>query len=245
MFHLKPEVGGRTLMLVLAWGLVLFPLHVASAQEDRMEIVGDYRYFYHDPVSSAEARNIAYTEAVRLAIDSSRIFIDTTRSVMDPQLLNHLKQVIASGYLKDLQVLEESEKGRTVRVKVRATINPQEIKTVLEREINRGQGKEPPGLDQNRALKILSVREESDGTVAVVFKALKRLDWLNTAYDGSLRETADVMIDFYDEQGVPIGTERFPARKSSNGDMMNPGEIGVAKFTKPSNARSYRAWLVK
>lgn len=65
------------------------------------------------------------------------------------------------------------------------TANPQEIREVIEREINRGQGKESTGLDQNRALKILSVREEDAGTVTVVFKALQRLDWLNTAQDES------------------------------------------------------------
>ncbi len=102
-----------------------------------------------------------------MAVDRSRPFLDATASVTDQALLNQVRQVIASGYLKDVQVLEQADKERTVYAKVRATINPQEVKAVIEREINRGQGKESPGLDQNRALKILSVREEADGTVAV------------------------------------------------------------------------------
>jgi hypothetical protein len=53
------------------------------------------------------------------------------------------------------------------------------------------------------------------------------------------------MIDFYDDQGQPIKSERYPARKTSYGDVMNPGEIGVHKFTKPPGTKSYRAWLVK
>lgn len=229
--------------LSLPWAAWAQP--APPAQHERAEIIGDYRYTYHDPVSLAEAKNIAYTEAVRMAIDRSRPFLETTATVTDQSLLNRVRQIIASGYLKDVQVLEQADKERTVYAKVRATINPQEIKAVIEREINRGQGKESPGLDQNRALKILSVREEEDGTVAVVFKALQRLDWLNTAYDGSLRENADVMIDFYDDQGVPLVSERSPARKSSPGDVLNPGQIGVHKFIKPPRARSYRVWLVQ
>jgi len=233
------------LVLAMAVGIGLGLSWPAWAQSDRVEIVGDYRYTYHDPISLAEAKNITYTEAVRMAIDRSRPFLDATASVTDQQLLNRLRQIIASGYLKDVHVLEQAEKERTVYAKVRATINPQEIKAVIEREINRGQGRDSPGLDQNQALKILSVREEQDGTVAVVFKAMQRLDWLNTAYAGSLRESADLMIDFYDDQGVPIASERSPARKSAPGEVLNPGQIGVQKFVKPPRARSYRVWLVQ
>jgi hypothetical protein len=225
--------------------LTLSSASPALCEDDRVEIVGVYRYTYHDPTSPAEAKNIAYSEAVRLAVESSRVFIEATSSVIDPELLGRVRQVIASGYLKDLQLVEQSEKGRTVYAKVRAFINPQEVRAVIQREINLGSSKDLPGLDQNRALKILSVREEEDGTVAVVFQALKRLDWLNTAYDGSLRESADVMIDFYDEKGVPIGSDRYPARKASFTEVMNPGQIGVHKFPKPANAKSFRAWLVK
>jgi len=109
-----------------------------------------------------------------------------------------------------------------------------------------GVGTEPAVLDQNRALKIISVREEQDGTIVVAYQALKRLDWLGTAYPGGLRELADVMVDFYDAQGALIRTARYPARMTPSGvDVMSPGEIGIRKVTKPLNARSYRVWLVK
>lgn len=247
MSCLKLTCDRVRLTLILVWGLVLLFPQGSWAQSNRVEIVGDYRYTYHDPESSVEAKNIAYTEAIRLAIYSSRVFSEgTSRVVEDAQVLRDLAQKIASGHLKDLQVVEQSEKGRTVYCKVRAYLIPDEVKTFIEQEINRGQAKEPSGLDQNRSLQILSVQESKDGTVAVVFKALKRLDWLATAYDGTLRESADVMIDFYDDQGILVSSDRHPARKTSAGDdVMNPGEIGLHKFMKPLNARSYRVWLVK
>ena len=247
MSCVKHTCHGVWLTLILVCGLVLFFPQGSWAQSNRVEIVGDYRYAYHDPETPVEAKNIAYTEAIRLAIYSSRVFSESTsRVVEDAQILRDLAQKIASGYLKDLQVVEQSEKGRTVYCKVRAYLVPDEVKTFIEREINRGHVKEPSGLDQNRSLQILSVQEGKDGTVAVVFKALKRLDWLATAYDGSLRESANVMIDFYDDQGLLVSSDRHPARKTSAGDdVMNPGEIGLHKFSKPQNAKSYRVWLVK
>ena len=244
---IKHTCGCVWLTLILVCGLTLLIPQGSWAQSNRVEIVGDYRYTYHDPESSVEAKNIAYTEAVRLAIYSSSVFSEgTSRVVEDAQVLRDLAQKIASGHLKDLEVVEQSEKGRTVYCKVRAYLVPDEVKTFIEREINRGQVKEPSGLDQNRALQILSVQEGKDGTVAVVFKALKRLDWLVTAYDGSLRESANVMIDFYDDHGILVSSDQYPARKTSAGDdVMSPGEIGLHKFSKPQNARSYRVWLVK
>ncbi|HKW86311.1 MAG TPA: hypothetical protein VJM82_04510 [Nitrospiraceae bacterium] len=247
MSGLKHTCNSVKLTVILVWSLVLLFPQGLWAQSNRVEIVGDYRYTYHEPESPVDAKTIAYTEAIRLAIYSSQVFSEgTARVVEDAQVLRDLAQKIASGYLKDLQVVEQSEKGRTVYCKVRAYLAPDEVKTFIEREINRVQVKEPSGLDQNRALQILSVQEAKDGTIAVVFKALKRLDWLATAYDGSLRESADVMIDFYDDQGILVRSDRHPARKTSAGDdVMNPGEIRLHKFVKPVNARSYRVWLVK
>jgi len=102
------------------------------------------------------------------AIDSSRFFIDATSSVVDSQLVKDLVQKITAGYLKDTQVLEQSDKGRTVYCKVRTFINSEEVRAVILTEINRGQANDSPGIDQNRALKILSAKEVDDGTVEVV-----------------------------------------------------------------------------
>ncbi|MGQ0811239.1 MAG: hypothetical protein ACT4OO_08440, partial [Nitrospiraceae bacterium] len=99
----------------------------------------------------------------------------------------------------------------------------------------------------NRALEILEVQDKKDGTIAVVYRALKRLDWLGTAYQGTLRESADIMVDFYDAQGLLISSTPYPARRTSVGDkdVMNPGELGLLKVQKPLSAQSHRIWLVK
>ncbi len=246
MDPLKPAVALAALTFVSTCGLILSPPHELWAQTHQVQIVGDYRYAYHPGESLAEAKNIAYAEAIRLAISSSPLFKESTSTLVDSKLLSDLVQKIASGYLKDVKILEQSEKGRTVYCKVRVTVMPDEIETLINQEINHGSDREPVGLDGNRALQILRVQEDQEGNIEVVYKALKRLDWLHTAYDGSLQDSANVMIDFYDDTGLLTGSDRYPARKTTSGeDIMTAGRIGVIKFKKPLNARSYRVWLVK
>ncbi|HXF91222.1 MAG TPA: hypothetical protein VNK46_00580 [Nitrospiraceae bacterium] len=241
----KQTSGVRWLPLLLTGGMLLPFTQQAWAQSDRIEIVGDYRYTYHDPETPTEAKATACREALRLAISTWPSFREETAAIVDSALLKDIVQTIASNYVKDVQVIEQAEKGRTVYCKVRGVVQSGEIRKVIQAPLG-GVENAPTAVEQNRALRVLSVREDTDGTISVVFKALKRLDWLNTAYDGGLREHADLMVDFYDEQGTLIRSERYPARKTESGDdVMNPGEIGVRKIAKPLNAKSYRVWVVK
>jgi len=115
-----------------------------------MEIVGDYRYYYHDPMTVGEAKDLAYAEAIRRAIDTAPPFMDATAFIMNTAFRRQLVQILASGYLTDVQLLEQAEKNRTVYAKVRATINPQDIKLVVEREVGRSSEKDLRKLGQNR-----------------------------------------------------------------------------------------------
>ena len=108
-----------------------------AARTQPIEIVGDYRYFYHDPMTAEEAKALAYREAIRLAIDTAPPFIDATAFIMDNAFRRHLNQIIAADHLTDVALLEQTEKNRTVYAKIRATLNPQDVKAVVEREIGR------------------------------------------------------------------------------------------------------------
>ena len=128
-------------------------LSITSAsipQDQPMEIVGDYRYFYHDPMTVAEAKDLAYREAIRMAIDTAPPFMDATAFIMDSAFRRHLIQIIASGYLQDVKLVEQAQKNRTVYAKVRATMIPQEVRSVVEREVGRISGNELLGIGQKR-----------------------------------------------------------------------------------------------
>ena len=126
------------------------PLSESILPNHPIEIVGDYRYFYHDPMTATEAMALAYREALRMAIDTAPPFIDATAFITDHAFRRSLIHIIASEYVKDVTLLEQTEKNRTVYAKIRATLNPQDVKAVVEREVGRSTEKELRILGQPR-----------------------------------------------------------------------------------------------
>jgi hypothetical protein len=217
----------------------------ADLPPNRIEITADYRYAAHETENLADAKSLTCREAWRLAVVNSPLYREQTASVIDSPLLRDLAYSLATRHVQDQQIVEQTEQGRTLSCRVRGSLPTEESMRVIRTQLAGG----PPsaeGLDQNRALRILSVREEGNGMIAVQYQALKRLDWLGTHYQGGLRESADIMVDFYDDQGFLLRTDRFPARRTATGDdVMNPGATAILKVTKPTAAKTYRVWLVK
>jgi hypothetical protein len=217
----------------------------ADFPNGRIEITGDYRYAAQESEPAADAKALACREAWRLAVVNSSMYREQTASVIDSPLLRDLAYTLSTRHVQDPQVVEQTERGRTMSCRVRGFLPLEESGRVIKTQLAGG----PPsteGLDQNRVLRILSVREEGSGTIAVQYQALKRLDWLGTHYQGGLRESADIMVDFYDDHGMLIKTDRFPARKTPTGeDILNPGAVAVLKVARPAAAKTYRVWLVK
>jgi hypothetical protein len=117
------------------FAIICFPLS-AFTKTERVEVVGEETYTYGDNESLVSARQVARSMAIRRAIESYQIFVDAASTVKDFQLKNDIIQTISSGYLHDLQVVEETAQGRTIHVKIRAYIAPNEIKAVLARALS-------------------------------------------------------------------------------------------------------------
>ena len=225
--------------------LLPFVATTANPPQDRIEITGEYRYAAHLFEPIADAKDLACREAFRLAVVNSALYRDQTASVVDSPLLRDLAYKLASRHVHDRQIVEQTERGRTVSCRVKGFLPAEESVRVIRTELAGGPPKSE-GLDQNRALRILSVKEESGGTLAIQYQALTRLDWLGTHYQGGLRESADIMVDFYDEQGLLVTSERYQARRTAAGDdIMNPGAVGLITVPKPAAAKSYRVWVVR
>lgn len=225
--------------------LIPFPAEAAGAPNGRIEITGDYRYTAHKSEPVAEAKALACREALRLAVVNSPIYREGTASVVDSPLLRDLADTLATNHVHDQQIVEQTEQGRTVSCRVKGFLQAEESTRVIRTQLSSGPSP-AEGLDQNRVLRLLSVKEEGRGTIAIQYQALKRLDWLGTHYQGGLRESAEIMVDFYDEQGSLIRSERHPARRTPTGDdVMNPGEIALLKVARPAAAKTYRVWLVR
>ncbi len=234
-----------TRLLLLSF--LCFPVVVPAAEpvNGRIEINGDYRYSLRGTDAVADAKAHACREAWRLAVINSSLYRDETAAVVDSPLLRNLAQTLSTSHVQDQQIVEQSEQGKTVTCRVKGYLPAAEGARVIRTQLAGGPAP-AEGLDQNRVLRLLSVKEEGATLIAVQYQALKRLDWLGTHYQGGLRESAEIMVDFYDDQDLLIRTERYPARRTPGGDdVMNPGAVAVLKVPRPTAAKTYRVWLVK
>ena len=216
----------------------------AAEPNSRLEITGDYRYKAQASEQLAEARDLACREALRQAVVNSAIYREETASVVDSSLLREIANTLATRHVQDQQILEQNEQGRTVFCRVKAYLPAVESARAIQTQLAGGTAAE--ALDQNRVLKLLSVKEEAAGILMVQYQTLKRLDWVNTHYQGGLRDAAHIMVDFYDKDGLLLYSQRFEAWRTPAGDdVMSPGAIGLIQIPRPAAAKTYRVWLVK
>jgi hypothetical protein len=101
------------------------------AVEDWVEVRGEESYTYGDNESLVAAKEKTRGLAIRRAIESYALFVQSTSTIQDFQVVSDLIQTIASGYLHGLQV-EQQQVGRTIYVKVRAYVVPSEISAVIQ-----------------------------------------------------------------------------------------------------------------
>lgn len=86
--------------------------------------------------------------------------------MIDSLLLRDLAYTLATNHVQDQQIVEQTERGHILSYRVRGFLPIEESTRVIWRQPAGG----PPsveGLDQNRALRILSVRKEGSRMIAV------------------------------------------------------------------------------
>lgn len=234
--------GLHVLVATFAW----FAVSVHAAEPNsRLEITGDYRYHTHASEQPADAKDLACHEALHQAVVNSAVYREQTASVVDSVLLREIANTLATRHVQDQQILEQNEEGRNVFCRVKAYLPAEESARAIRTQLAGGPAP-AEGLDQNRVLKLLSVKEESPGTLSIQYQALKRLDWVTTHYQGGLRDIAHIMVDFYDAEGLLLYSQRFEAWRTPTGDdVMSPGAVGLIQVPKPASAKTYRVWLVK
>ncbi|MBW1802001.1 MAG: hypothetical protein JRJ85_14870, partial [Deltaproteobacteria bacterium] len=131
-------------MLTITYGL----FSSLSYAEDI--ISGHYCYTCQSHESIEECRFLTRTMAVRQAIESSESVRENRDRFKDSAQLNDIVQMISTGYIRDLRVINHSEEGRIVCEKIQAKISKREIEDVLRREREKGhRDNETLGIDNN------------------------------------------------------------------------------------------------
>ena len=230
-------------MLKAKLGLILCLLLIPTLGIADEVIKGSYCYTYGDNESLREARDITRSLAIRNAIESFGVYVVSTMTVKDFVLTDDLVNTISTGYLKDIQVLEHTEKGRTICDTIQGRISPDDVKAIIDREISkRPQAGTPTKELNNGCLEIVKVKKRYN-EVKVVVKVLQPTGALVSTADMNAKPCFRVLVDFFDTDGDPMGGARQFIHNSPN--EMLPGQIQTLYFEIPYGAESYKAWLSK
>ncbi len=110
--------------------LIILPLTGLFSQDI---IQGTYSYTYGDSESLVDARKTCKDLALREAIESYSVFIQSSTTVENFQLKSDLITSISGGNLKNVKILDQQEEGRTITMTVSAEVNPDEIRELIEK----------------------------------------------------------------------------------------------------------------
>jgi len=224
-------------------GLLICLLILPTAGWADEVIEGHYCYTYGDNESLREARDITRTLAIRNAIESFGVYVVSTMTVKDFVLTDDLVNTISTGYLKNIEVLGHTEKGRTICDTIQGRISPDDVKAVINKELSkRSPTGSPTKEDNNGCLEIVKVKKRYN-EVKVGIKVLQPTGSLASTQDLATKQCFRVLVDFFDEDGDPLSGAKQFIHNSPN--EMLPGEVITLYFEIPYGAKTYKAWLSK
>jgi len=164
-----PMIGLQCVLAVVA----SVAMSVEAAEPNaRLEIIGDYRYKAQASEALADAKDLACREALRQAVVNSALYREQTAGIVDSALLREVANTLATRHVQDQQILEQSEQGRTMFCRVKAFLPAEESASAIQTQLAGGPAP-AESLDQNRVLRLLNVKEESQGMLFIDRKSTR------------------------------------------------------------------------
>ena len=230
-----------------------FVSHICYAENI---IEGSYCYTYGDNESLNSAKELAKTLAIRDAIESYEIIIESTAMIKNTVLTNDIIQSISSGYLRNINVIKETIKGldrRTVCIEVNAEIVPNELKSFIQQKLTKKkQINESIGIANNGTIKILSARDDTERTNCITV-SVQLLRNFRYPIKKSAIPHLTVFADFFNSNGDHIcNTMTYIIGNSNNNSINSLFLKGMVKVfnicfpltgVTPNKFKSYKVWL--
>lgn len=125
----------RTLAMfaMTAWAaLAGGPVEAASLET----VNGDACYQYGDRESLLEAKNMALGLAKQRAIESHRVFVESSTTVSNYQLTEDIIKSLSRASLRNMKILKEEQEGRKMCVAVTAQLDPADVAALINQRVN-------------------------------------------------------------------------------------------------------------
>jgi len=179
----------------LRWVILFFSIWVSTAVAQDT-ISGTYSYTYGDKESLVEARQTCKDLALREAIESYYIFVESSTDVENFQLKEDIIKSLTAGYVKNVQIVDQTEEGRTITMTVEATVSPDEVKSLVEKLVM-GQQEEEVSASTESDVSESSGDESASPFLADLAEYEKRLKlteraWEQRKYDVALNQLNEI-----------------------------------------------------
>ncbi|MBN2029175.1 hypothetical protein JW824_02925 [bacterium] len=184
------------------WICVVF-LSIATVISAQDVIRGTYSYTYGDSESLVEARETCRDLALREAIESYSVYVESSTEVENFQVSEDIIQTLAAGYLKDVKIVEQAEEGRTITITVEATVQSDEVEALIaERSMAE---EEVDSLDEadddpeSRLFSLLSEYEKRMKSVEETFEQKKYGEALS-----QMQELQELLEQIHPDESSPV-----------------------------------------
>jgi hypothetical protein len=163
------------------------------------EIVrGTYSYTYGDNETLVQARQTCKNLAVRDAIESYYLFVESTTTVENSQTKEDIVSSIAAGVVQDLKTVDQKEEGRTLSITVEGTVNPELVRQLVAQKSAQPKTNPRPEVNAEIAVSPAVADEETQFTVMMSKFENKMAsvqgDWNAKKYDSAVSRLQEVQV---------------------------------------------------
>ena len=167
----------------------LYLLLSASVSFGQDVIKGSYSYTYGDSESLVDARQTCKDLAIREAIESYYVLVESSTTVENFQLKEDVIQSVSAGILKEIRIIDQTEEGRTISITIEGTVDPDEVKQLVE--------KLTASYEEESKAEPSKISDTGGGESSPFFSALKVYEkrlmpiekaWGQKKYDDALKE---------------------------------------------------------
>ncbi len=194
--------------------------------------------------SLEEARLLVRGVAVRRAIESTGV-LGPAEEKCSSEFVADIVQILRSGHLQGIRVLEHEEAEATVCETVEAFADLTAMRRAVIRVVERRAEQDlNPALGDNKCLRILAIEEDEDRygrRVNAVVGVKRATGPLHTPELRLGKPCFKVCVDYLGSGGVPAGGDALFVDDSPEG--MVRGEMRTLSFHVPDRIQSYRVWL--
>jgi len=136
-YILKISINCFIVMTFIILSCVPNAQYVSDDNSNYKIISGEYCYTYGDNESLVEAKKKARELAIRDAIESNEIYLESIKVLKNLLLEVDVVKTISSGVIKAIKVVNKSIEGKTICYKIKAKINPQDVERIIKEKLKR------------------------------------------------------------------------------------------------------------